>query len=400
MNHRILYTCRRTCLPEKTATSEKMGIADADTGEDQCIDFGTFGLADAVAWHYLAMFPDGRVLVQSHHFLQKLSREVSFREAVAAKLWMYDVLDGSLTPMDVYEGGQRHLINGIAVFPGAERLLVGLQGNGADVLWTEMNLDGTDRVQITQPGEGYSHTPCLSPDGSRMATEFYLPDGDTRICVMNRNGRNRIPFPHRKGDCHFLPRWSPDGNWILYVNYRHDIDPDHFQADLCLARSDGTEQRFLTTGRPFWLSAVYGNTETYGGGSNISNWSPDGQWVTFIRFQPGSRTAWEPDPNPAVDDHWGRRYVPDQARGGSQICLLNPCTGEIREVTPMREKVWDFRAAWHPSGRRLAFCRASVGLPAELWTVCADGSNPKFLTKGFADQGADHPAWFPKALRE
>ena len=60
------------------------------------------------------------------------------------------------------------------------------------------------------------------------------------------DGGNRVRFPGETGHYHFVPSWSPDGQWILYVDYRHDVDPEHHQADLCLARPHGTEQRFIT----------------------------------------------------------------------------------------------------------------------------------------------------------
>ena len=79
--------------------------------------------------------------------------------------------------------------------------------------------------------------------------------------------------------------------------------------------------------------------------------------------------------------------------GGSQLCLLNPETGEITELTAAEEGVWDFRAAWSPDGDRIAFTRVRAGAPRELWIMHADGSIPYRLTDGYQHKGADFARW-------
>jgi len=390
---RLLFTCRRTCLPERTETSEKIGVISCNGTGESFIDFGRFHIPDVVAWYKDEVFPDGRrFLVMSHHFLRAISRTVPFNQTVSVKLWIYDLSSDQLTPVDVYGGVDSASCNNVTLAPGGHRLLAGIAIDN-DVIWTEMDLDGRNRKAITRPGDGFSHTPRFSPDGQRLVTEFYVGNPGTRVVVMDCNGENRVAFPGRRGDYHFQPVWSPDGKWIAYVNYRHEEDPGHDTADICIARPDGSDQQFLTQNRPFWLSALYGNRETYGSGSNPVRWLPDGRNLTFIRLKPGSRTAWSLAENPKYDDHFGRDYHPEQARGGTDVCLLDAFTGKVRDLTSNPDGVWDFRVLPSTDGKLITFCRARVGEAAGLHVMNVDGSGQTFLSRGYADKGADHPAW-------
>ena len=125
----------------------------------------------------------------------------------------------------------------------------------------------------------------------------------------------------------------------------------------------------------------------------MPRWRPNQPVCTYTRLHPDSQTAWRHDPNPSYDDHFNRNYHPEDARGGCQICLLNPYNGEIVEITPYTERNWDFRTAWSNDGDQLVFCRARVGEPPELWIMDADGGNARFLTRGKLGLGADHPGW-------
>ena len=394
---RILFTNRRTCLPERTETSEKIGVVNADGTGLKHIDFGKFEIPNAITWHKTSAFSDGRRLaVVSHHLLKPISKDTPFDQTVEVKLWIYDMVADELSPAEPYGDYDCRYVSGTGIMPGEERIYVGLNiTDNPDTLWVAMDLDGGNKEELIHPGLGFTHRPEFSPDGKQMATEFYV-SGDSsgsRISVIDAGSRKFTHFPHRPGDYHFMPMWSPDGEWILYVNYLHHIDPSHERADLYLARPDGSEQHAITEDRPYWLSAVYGGPGSYGSGSNVARWSPDGQSVTLLRLQPNSQAPWVPNPNPEYDDHFGRVFRPEQARGGTDLCLLNPVTGEIAQLTDDGPGTWNFRPNWSKDGTKLAFCRAGVGEPSGLWSMNADGSDQRLLTHGYADKSADHPEW-------
>jgi TolB protein len=104
---------------------------------------------------------------------------------------------------------------------------------------------------------------------------------------------------------------------------------------------------------------------------------------------------WEFQPQRPDTDHFNRDYKPDSARGGTQICRLDPATGAVTELTPLAAGVWDCRAAESRDAKHIVFCRAATGEMPSLWVMNADGSEPRLLTRGFNDRGADHPRWVP-----
>jgi Tol biopolymer transport system component len=147
----------------------------------------------------------------------------------------------------------------------------------------------------------------------------------------------------------------------------------------------------VTGGQSHWFGAAYGPAEARGGGSNTTQWSPDGSTITYTRLAPGSH----PDCAYHAErpDHEELVYKPELARGGAQACTLDPQTGRVTELTGLEEGRWDCRPTWSPDGRQIAFVRAVVGQPSELWGMDGDGANPRLLTKGYGNRGADHPRW-------
>ena len=137
-------------------------------------------------------------------------------------------------------------------------------------------------------------------------------------------------------------------------------DPGHEASDICVARPDGSEFRVLTHGQPQWFGATYGNPEHRAGGSNMPMWTKDGA-ILFSRLLPGARVPWEYQANRPDTDHFNRDWKPELARGGTEICRLNPKDGSVARLTRSEPPVWDFRASESPSGRQIAFCRCAVG---------------------------------------
>lgn len=141
-----------------------------------------------------------------------------------------------------------------------------------------------------------------------------------------------------------------------------------------------------------WFAATYGDLDTRGSGSNVPSWTADGK-VLFPRRHPGSQVAWEYQPNRADVDHFNREFKPELARGGTEICRLDPDSGACEALTHNQPGVWDFRAIASPDGKYIAFCRAMTGKPPALYVMDSNGNNIRRLSTGFNDRGADHPKW-------
>ncbi len=92
-------------------------------------------------------------------------------------------------------------------------------------------------------------------------------------------------------------------------------------------------------------------------------------------------------------DHFNRDYKPKLARGGTEICRLDPRDGSLSVLTHSDPPVWDFRASESPDGRQIVFCRAATGQAPAIWVADADGTGARRITQGIDDLGADHPRW-------
>lgn len=375
MTTRILFNARG-----------RLGMIDADGAHERYPDFGMPG---QVSWGWGPPFDDGRRIV-----LTSYEEGKTWEGNVRSHLWIYDIAYDRIIEEIATRDRPAPFMVCSAILPGEDRMVVNPVIDGEQRVWT-MNLDGSDPCEVTRTGEGFTYCVTLSPDKRRLAFHAtMIPDRPGyRIFTTNLDGGHRVEIAGHPDHLYFGPMWSPDSEWMVYLDCHHNIDPGHDWADLCLGRPDGSEHRVITQGQRHWFGTSYGNPDTRGGGSNMAQWSRDGATVTFTRSVPGSRTAWPFQPQRPDTDHFNRDYYPDEAKGGTSICLLNPFSGEITELTPFRERVWDFRTAWSPDGAQMAFCRAEVGEPSGLWVMNADGSDARLLTHGYEGKGADHPVW-------
>ena len=258
-----------------------------------------------------------------------------------------------------------------------------------------MNLDGSDAKEFTRAGEGMPYGLNLSPDGRRVAYHLASPAG-YQVWVSDVDGGNRRQIAGRPDHLYFCPCWSPDGQWLVFQDCLFKQDPGHDWSDLFLSRPDGFEQRLLSKDQSLWFAATYGDAENRGGGSNTPNWSHDGKVLCSHRL-PGSRVAWEYQPQRPDTDHFNRDYKPEAARGGAEICKIDPRDGTVTKITQPGESVWDFRQSESPDRRQIIFCRTRTGGSPAIWVMNADGTQPRELSQGLDNRGADHPRWIPQA---
>lgn len=362
------------------ASNKKIGMINED-GTD--LLYLKFDIPNQVSWQNGPVFSDKRRMI-----VTSFEEGKSWEGNVRSHLWIYDLQSKNLTEIASKNRSTPFLVC-CGILPGEERMITGPIINGEQIVVT-MNIDGSDQVQVTHPGEGFTYGVSLSPDAKRLA--FHATGKFAyRIYVINIDGSNRTSIAAHPDHLYFGTSWSPDGEWILYQDCHFKKDPGHEWSDLCLGRPDGSENRLLTQGLRQWFAASYGSPKTRGSGSNMPQWSPDGSVITYTRAMPDSKTAWEFQPARTDTNHFNRDYKPEEARGGTQICLLNPQTGLITPITESEPLKWDFRTTWSPDGKKIAFCRAKIGYPSELWIMDADGKNQRFLTRGENGMGADHP---------
>ena len=364
----------------------RLGVFDLN---DSRIWYPRLDVPGMVSWSWGPVFEDRcRVIVSG------CEPGKAWEGNVRVHLWIYDLDGNRLLEEIARKNRPAPFMVCSHILPGEDRLVMNPIIDGKQRVWT-VDLDGSDPREITRAEDGFVYCVQISSDGQKIAYHATMLSGRDSYCVFvsDLDGGNRVEVASAPGHLYFGPMWSPDEKWLIYQDCHYPDDPGHDWADLCLGSRDGSINRKVTEGQRQWFATSYGDPETRGGGSNIAQWTPDGKRVTYTRAEPGSQTAWPYQAERPDTDHFNRDYYPEDARGGTAICLLDPFTGEETEFIPCESRVWNFRAAWSPDGSMFAFCRAEVGSPSSLWLVNADGSAPRMLTDGYEHKGADHPVW-------
>ena len=368
----------------------KTGWFDLNAGELKTLSWDMPGQA---TWQPGAFFDDGRRVIVLSMEPRRDGPGRPFEEfytQTPTHLWQYDLEKDSLEEICTKE--RIAPFTTPALLLSNERLLVQVVKNKIGQIYS-VNLDGSDAKEFTKAGEGLPYGMSLSPDGKRVAFHLASPQG-YQIWTCDVDGSNRIRVAAQAGHLYFGTQWSPDGKWVLYVDCLHENDPGHDWCDVCIGRPDGSEHVVLTTGQSMWFAATYGDLKTRGGGSNVPSWTRDGN-ILFPQRTQGAKVAWEYRVGQPDLDHFNRDFKPELARGGTQICRLDPVTGSIKSLTARDIPCWDFRASQSLDGRHIVFCRAETGEAPAIWMMNDDGSNMRMVTRGLDDLGADHPRWIP-----
>jgi len=362
---------------------------------DGALRWFDFKVPNQATWQPSSIFPDGRRVI----FLSMEPRRDGpgkpfdeYYTQTPTHIWVHDLESGALD-----EACNRDRIAPFetpALLLADERILVQVVKDKVGRI-VSMKLDGTDPCDFTRPGEGLPYGLSLSPDGKRVAYHLASPQG-YQVWTSDADGSNRVRVAADPAHLYFGTSWSPDGKWILYVDCHYQKDPGHDWADVCIGRADGSEHRVLTKDQPMWFAATYGDPKTRGGGSNLPAWTPDGM-ILFPRRAEGAVVPWQYRVGKPDVDHFNRDFKPDAARGGTVICRMDPKDGQMTPLTPADPTVWDFRASASSDGRQIVFCRAKTGGAPAIWVMDADGKNPREITRGIDDLGADHPRWLPQA---
>ena len=134
-----------------------------------------------------------------------------------------------------------------------------------------MDLAGKVLRNVTRRADDSDSSPSWSPDSSKIAYSSRRGKGrgiwNTEIYVMDINGGNQTNLTnHRAWDRY--PRWSPDGQQILFYSNR-ELNQD----DIYVMNADGTDVVNLTR---------------HPSEDRTHAWSPDGNWITFMSTRDGN----------------------------------------------------------------------------------------------------------------
>jgi len=375
-------------------TQGKTAMMNADGSGLRYFDFDQ---PNQATWQPSAFFSDGhRVL-----FLSMEPRRDGpgkpfneYYHKTPTHIWIHDLDSGSLTEIATKNRMAPFYTPQILI--DDERILMQVVRNKVAQTFS-MNLDGSDPQEFTRAGEGMPYGMNLSPDGKRVA--YHIAASVYQIWTSDLDGGNRTLVASHPDHLYFCPQWSPDSQWLAFQDCLFRQDPGHDWSDLVLCRPDGSEHRLLTKNQSLWFGATYGYPGNRSGGSNVPVWTRDGEVLCSHRL-PDSKVPWEFQTKRPDVDHFNRDYKPELARGGTEICRIDPRDGAITKITQSDPPTWDFRQSESSNGKRIVFCRANTGESPAIWVADADGRSPRMLTKGLNDRGADHPRWIPQFTTE
>lgn len=185
--------------------------------------------------------------------------------------------------------------------------------------------------------------PQISPDGQRVVYvrsgyDVMTDRGTSNLWIINADGSD--PRPLTSGSAgHGSPRWSPDGNTLLYVS-----------------TEDGGAEiwvRWMDTGQTAKLTNL-------AEGPGSLTWSPNGDQIAFTMFVPEERSPLAVEmPAPPEGADWGPPF---------------------RVIDKMDYRS-DGTAGFVPDGH------------VHLFVIPAEGGTPRQLTRGPFNH--DAPAWMP-----
>lgn len=354
-----------------------------------------FDIPNQATWQPGSLFPDGNRIL----FLSMEPRRDGpgkpfdeYYTQTPTHTWIHNLETGSLE--EICTKDRIAPFETPALLIGDDRLLMQVVKDRVGRI-VSMNLDGTDARDFTKPGEGLPYGLSLSHDGKRVAYHLASPEG-YQIWTSDLQGDHRQLIQAEPSHLFFGPSWSPDDQWLLYADCIPASDPGHDTADVCIGKTDGSENRRLTTGMEMWFAATYGPPEARGSGSNLLQWTSDGK-ILYPRRLPGTVVPWQYRVGQPDLDHFNRDYKPESARGGVGVSLLDPATKSVTDLIPPEEKIWNFRISESSDGKQIAFCRAETGGVPSLWIMNADGTHPRKISQGLNEKGLDHPRWLPIA---
>lgn len=255
----------------------------------------------------------------------------------------------------------------------------GLQFAASQDSWRRMAHKVADAVYSRITGEtGYFDTRVVfvSEQGPKN-------DRRKRLAIMDYDGQN-VQFLTNDQSIVLAPRFSPDGNKILYTSYATGM-PQITELDINTIRSRGlasnANMSFSPRFSPDGRAVVYSLTN--GANTDIYRLDIGSGRQTQLTNTPAIETA----PSFSPD---GRQIVFESDRSGNQqLYVMSASGGEARRISFGQGRYGT--PVWSPRGDLIAFTKQNNGR-FHIGVMRADGSEERLLTSSFLDEG---PTWAP-----
>ena len=243
--------------------------------------------------------------------------------------------------------------------------------------WRRLSHKIADEVVLQFTGEaGVADTKIAYVSGARGVKEILMADYD---------GAGPTPVT-RNGSINLMPVWSPDTRSLAYTSFAQGY-PDLYRA-------------FPFERRPAQTLAAFS------GINSSPAWSPDGKNVAMTLSKDGNPEIYvltlATGTLRRLTRHAGIDTEPTWSPSGREIAFISDRNGpphvfvmdaEGANLRPLTSSGRHTQPRWSPKGDVVVYTmRAGTH---DIWAVNADGSNPRRLTSGPADNQG--PTWAPNA---
>jgi TolB protein len=256
----------------------------------------------------------------------------------------------------------------------------GLQFGGTSQSWRRMAHKVSDAVYSRITGEGGyfdSRVVFVAESGPKDARQ-------KQIAIMDQDGAN-VQYLTDASSIVLAPRFSPNGNQILYTSYETGR-PSIYLLDIATGQrrqiaADAESMTFSPRFSPDGSRVIYSMSQ----GGNTDLWIQDLAGGPPVRLTnaPSIETA----PSFSPD---GTRIVFESDRSGTQqLYVMSVNGGEPTRISfgPGRYST----PVWSPRGDYIAFTNQNQGR-FHIGVMRTDGSAERLLTASFLDEG---PTWAP-----
>ena len=219
-----------------------------------------------------------------------------------------------------------------------------------------MDFDGRNKHDLTNGAKQFTYGFTASPDGKRIAYHK-----NYKIFLANANGSSS-QLIDTGNPFNFVPKWSPDGQWVLFVS------GEHYDCHPHVVRRDGTGLRKVgDRGGYRGVVECLDKPAFHSASSDLPIWSNDGKSIFF--------TA-------KIDDRVELMRV--------------ELDGDVTQLTDSEAGVSLYHPQLSPDGRWLALGSNRSGT-RQLYVVSVEGGELRAITQVPAGYGAMHARWRPLA---
>lgn len=273
--------------------------------------------------------------------------------------WLYDMytLDlesGVLTNLTAVDRVSEYN-TGIVFLPDSDKLAFTALIDGVSHPF-QMDRDGRNKLDMTDGDAAFTYGLSASPGGEYVAYhkdyQVYIADADGKNARKIETGN---PF-------NFVPQWSPDGAWLLFVS------GEHYDCHPCIVRPDGSDFRKLADRQGYrGVTPVYDVYDFHGGSSDVPVWAVDGEGVYYtakygeaielmyvtlagdtMRLSESAAGVAHYHPKPSPDGEW---LAFGATRTGTRQLYVMPTGGsDARPITNVAEGHGAMWAHWRPGG--------------------------------------------------